>query len=94
MPERSLVIGSVLPRSLKYLMRVERQAPIEQTLRVREGIDCRQLEVIGNTRNTMAARRKWSTKLVARPGVPRPPGFVAIAPGHLPIIAVERPVAA
>ena len=73
-------------------MRVERQAPIEQTLRVREGIDCRELEVIRNTRNTMAADRKWSTELIARPHVSRSPGFVTIAPGHLPIIAVERPI--
>src|SRR5215208_4623926 len=87
LPECPLLDRAVLPRRLEHLVRVECQAPIQQVLRIVKGFGRRQLEIIRDTRNALAARRKWPTEGVSRTAASGPPGVVAITLDHVPMIA-------
>ena len=68
-------------------MGVERQAPVQQILRIAEGFGRRQLEVIRYAWDAFTALRKWSTESVAGTSASGPAGFVAITLGHVLIMA-------
>jgi Amidase len=90
LPQCLLVVRAVLPCGLEYLVRVKGQAPIQQVLRVGEGFGRRQFEIIRDTRNALAALRKWPTKGVAGTGASGPTGFVAITLSHGPIMRATQ----
>jgi hypothetical protein len=67
-------------------VRVERQAPVQQILRIAERFGRRQLEIIRDAWNAFTALRKWSTKSVAGASASGPAGFVAITLSHVLIM--------
>jgi hypothetical protein len=87
LPQCLLFGWPVLPGRLEHLMRVECQAPAQQVLRIGEGFVRRQLEIIRDARNALAARRKWPAELITRTGVSRPAGFIAFTLDHVAIMA-------
>ena len=87
LPQCPLLDRPVLPCRLEHLMRIERQAPIQQVLRIVESLGGRQFEVIWDARNALAALRKRPAKGVARTAASGPAGFVAITLSHMPMIA-------
>jgi hypothetical protein len=77
-------VRAVLPRGLEHLVRVERQALVQQILGVGQGFRRSQVEIVRDAGHAIAALRKGSAKGVAGSGVARSARFVEIAFDHVP----------